>query len=81
MNAHQTNVATWERIVRVVGGAALAAVSAFLLAGGASVWAAAVEIALIAAGLDFVYTGMTGYCPLYHKLGGTAARRRSSPRG
>jgi hypothetical protein len=69
MQEKETNVGTVERVIRVLGGGLLAAVSLLLLIGGASWWGAALEIAGIALGLDFVYTGLTGYCPLYHKLG------------
>ena len=75
MQEKETNVGTVERVIRVVGGGLLAAVSLLLLIGGASWWGAALEIAGIALGLDFFYTGLTGYCPLYHKLGKTAAHR------
>jgi hypothetical protein len=67
------NVGTLERIVRVSGGGALAVVSLLVLVGASSIWAGALEVAGLALGVDFVYTGLTGYCPLYHKLGlGTA---------
>ena len=69
----ENNVGVAERIIRVTGGGLLAAVSVLLLIGASSIWAAALEVAGIALGIDFVYTGLTGYCPLYHKLGlGTA---------
>jgi hypothetical protein len=68
------NVGTLERFVRVSGGGALAVVSLLLLVGASSIWAGALEIAGLALGVDFVYTGLTGYCPLYHKLGLRTAR-------
>lgn len=70
-----TNVGAVERIIRVTGGGALAAVSVLLLIGTSSIWAGALEVAGIALGIDFVYTGLTGFCPLYHKLGWATAHR------
>ena len=48
------NITPAERLGRIVLGT-LAAV--------------ALEVLLIAAGLDLVVTGALGHCPLYHKLG------------
>ena len=70
----EINVGTVERVIRVVGGGVLAVASLILLLGGAAWWAAALEIAGFALGVDFVYTGLTGYCPLYNKLGWTTVR-------
>lgn len=78
MKTKESNVGTVERIVRVIGGGALAAVSLVLLLGGASIWAGALEVAGIALGLDFFYTGLTGYCPLYSKLGWSTARHQAT---
>lgn len=71
------NIGTIERILRVVLGGALAvwALSLFL-GGGAVVWRL-VDVALIALGLDFVVTGIRGYCPLYKRLGWSTARRET----
>jgi len=71
----EINVGPVERVIRVVGGGLLAAVSLMLLLGGAAWWAAGLEVAAIALGVDFVYTGISGYCPLYKKLGWATARR------
>ena len=71
----ETNVGIGERIVRVTGGGALAVVGLALLLGGSSIWGSLLEVAGVAVGVDFVYTGITGYCPLYRKLGLTTARR------
>lgn len=75
------NVGTWERVVRVVLGGALAlwALSLFLN-GGDWVWRV-VDAALIALGVDFVVTGLRGYCPLYKLLGWSTARTASERRG
>lgn len=70
----KNNVGTLERIVRVSGGGALAVLSLLFLLGASSIWAGALAVAGIALGLDFVYTGLTGYCPLYHKLGWSTNR-------
>jgi hypothetical protein len=63
-----------ERVVRVVLGAGVAlwALSRFL-DGGVLGWRLAYA-AVIALGLDFVVTGVRGYCPLYRRLGWSTAR-------
>ena len=75
MQRKETNVGIVERVIRVAGGGALAIAGFIFLLGGASLWLAILAVAGIALGLDFVYTGLTGYCPLYHKLGKTTAHR------
>ncbi|NJD29532.1 MAG: DUF2892 domain-containing protein [Chloroflexi bacterium] len=57
-----------ERLIRIVGGAALAIVAAnlWLTTGGLAAWA---WFAAALLGLDFVVTGIRGYCPLYARLG------------
>jgi hypothetical protein len=72
------NVGILERVIRVAGGGFLVVVSLALLVGGSSLWASGLEIAGTALGLDFVYTGTTGYCPLYNRLGWRTARPRRS---
>lgn len=76
MNGKGTNVGPLERLIRVVGGSSLAVLGVVLvLVVDLSWWAATVEVAAILLGIDFVYTGITGYCPLYHRLGWSTARR------
>ena len=67
-----------ERAVRILGGALLAVVAAdlWLAAGGFVAWA---WLAAALLGLDFVVTGIRGYCPLYARLG--IGRPRTEPRG
>lgn len=57
-----------ERAVRIIGGGLLAlfAVNLWLTTGGAVAWA---WFAVALLGLDFVVTGVRGYCPLYARLG------------
>jgi len=55
------NEASWDRIVRVVGGAALIALGVFSFSGVA----AGVSIAT---GLIFLMTGAIGWCPIYAAL-------------
>jgi len=81
MDRKETNVGMVERIIRVTGGAALALASLVFLLGGATLWLAVLEVAGIALGLDFVYTGLTGYCPLYHRLGWSTVREGPGPHG
>lgn len=76
----QQNVGTIERWVRVLGGGIAAfAGLAFLLAGPGSLLLGVAAVALVLLGLDFVVTGITGYCPLYHRLGWST--RRAHPAG
>ena len=57
-----------ERVIRVVGGGLLAiiALSLWLTSSGLAAWA---WIGAALLGLDFVVTGLRGYCPLYARLG------------
>ncbi|MGB3682533.1 MAG: DUF2892 domain-containing protein [Rubrobacteraceae bacterium] len=70
------NVGTPERWIRVIGGAILAFIGlAYLLAAPGSVFAWATGAVFILLGANFVFTGITGYCPLYNRLGWNTARR------
>ena len=62
-----------ERIIRILGGGALAlfALNFWLTTGGYGAWA---WFAAALLGLDFVVTGVRGYCPLYARLGMGRAR-------
>lgn len=72
------NVGTPERWLRIAGGAILAFVGlAYLLPGPPSAFLGALGVLFILLGADFVFTGVTGYCPLYNKLGWSTARRDS----
>ena len=74
------NVGPVERWLRTIGGALAALVGlVLLLPAPASVGIGALGVALVLLGLDFVYTGITGYCPLYNKLGWSTARGGGSP--
>lgn len=57
-----------ERALRLAGGALLAIVAGWLALGADGLatlgWVAAALL-----GLDFVITGLRGYCPLYARLG------------
>lgn len=57
-----------ERIIRILGGGVLAlfALYLWLTTGGLVAWA---WFAAALLGLDFVVTGVRGYCPLYARLG------------
>jgi small neutral amino acid transporter SnatA (MarC family) len=68
------NLGTIERLLRVALGGALAIWAlVVLLIGGGSLISLLLYVALIALGVDFVVTGIRGYCPLYNRLGwGTA---------
>lgn len=72
------NIGTIERVLRITLGATLALWSfVLLLGGGALIWRL-LDVALIALGVDFVVTGIRGYCPLYNRLGWSTARRKAS---
>jgi hypothetical protein len=76
MNSKDTNVGPLERLIRVAGGVLLAVAGVVLLVTlDLSWWAATIEVAAVLLGVDFVYTGVTGYCPLYHMLGWSTLRR------
>jgi len=67
---HAQNVGTLERWIRIVGGAAAVVIGLILvLPTPASLLLGITGIVLILLGLDFVMTGITGYCPLYQRLG------------
>lgn len=70
------NVGTVERAVRVTLGGALAIWALVLLFGGGSLISLLLYVALIALGVDFVVTGIRGYCPLYNRLGWSTAQPR-----
>lgn len=55
------NEATWDRIARVIGGAALIGGGLFAVTGGWG-WA------LAAVGLVLVVTGIVGWCPIYASM-------------
>lgn len=57
-----------ERALRIAGGALLAIVAG-RLALGADGLATLGWVAAALLGLDFVITGLRGYCPLYARLG------------
>lgn len=63
-------------MLRVLLGGALAVWALWMfLGGGVLVWRL-LDVALIALGVDFVVTGIRGYCPLYARLGWSTARPR-----
>jgi copper chaperone CopZ len=80
MNKNQRNVGTLERVTRIVGGALAAGAGLYVLVIGSSLWLNALAVAGIALGLDFVYTGVTAYCPLYAKLRWSTAHGPSARR-
>lgn len=70
------NVGMVERAVRVTLGGALAIGALVLLFGGGGLISLLLYVALIALGVDFVVTGIRGYCPLYNRLGWSTAQPR-----
>ena len=71
------NLGTSERVLRVALGGVLAIWAlVFFLGGGGLIWRL-LYVALIALGVDFVVTGIRGYCPLYNRLGWSTARSKA----
>ena len=56
------NEASWDRILRVIGGVVLLYLSFSSIVGGG------LGIALIVIGLLLLLTGLVGFCPLYALL-------------
>ncbi len=77
----QKNVAAWERLVRVVAGAALAVAGAVVLWQAGAWGYRALAGAGVLLGLDLVITGAIGVCPLYHALGRHAPSGRRGALG
>lgn len=73
------NVGILERVLRGLLGGALAAWAGWMLLGGGSPLALLLYLALTALGVDFVVTGIRGYCPLYKWLGWSSAGPKESP--
>lgn len=68
------NLGIVERVARVVLGGALAVWGVMRLVDGGALASRLADVALIALGIDFVVTGIRGYCPLYKWLGWSTAR-------
>ncbi len=74
------NLGTLERVLRVLLGGALAIWALVLLLGAGALVRVLLDVALIGLGVDFVVTGIRGYCPLYKRLGWNTAGRRPAVR-
>ena len=77
----ERNLGIAERVLRILLGGALAVWALAQALGTASTLGLLLDVALVALGVDFVVTGVRGYCPLYKRLGwstaGPAAGSRS----
>jgi hypothetical protein len=71
------NLGTIERILRVLGGGAVAVWAVFLAASHGPLEWRLLALAIFALGADFVVTGIRGYCPLYRRLGWSTARKHT----
>ena len=70
----RTNIAGWERVLRLLIGIGLLAAAVLFFQGTDVFGYRAIAIAGALLGADLAVTGAIGFCPLYHKLGwGTAA--------
>jgi hypothetical protein len=80
VGAHRpsVNITAIERVGRIAMGAGAAIIGVVLLTSASTVWAIALEVLLIVAGLDLVVTGAIGHCPLYQRLGHVPASLRRS---
>ncbi len=68
------NIGNIERAARIVGGLLLAVLGlTLLIATGGPPWLFAIDAVLIALGLDFAVTGVTGHCLIYQWLGWSTA--------
>lgn len=69
----EQNVGVIERGFRIVGGGVAALVGlvglVLFIEGAGSILLGLAFVALLLLGADFFVTGVTGYCPLYHRLG------------
>ncbi|WP_084764369.1 YgaP family membrane protein [Knoellia subterranea] len=63
------NISPTERIGRIAVGLAAVAIAIALFREPGPAGAAALKVLLGLAGLDLVFTGATGHCPLYKALG------------
>lgn len=74
----EQNVGALERALRIMGGGAAAIIAAgFIIVGPANLLIGLALVALMLIGIDFFVTGVTGYCPLYHRLGWSTVRHES----
>lgn len=80
MNKNQRNIGTPERITRIAGGTLAGLTGLYVLFSGSSFWLGGLAVAGVVLGLDFIYTGVTGYCPLYAKLRWSTAHGPSPQR-
>lgn len=76
MNRPTVNITPAERAVRIVAGTVIVVVGVALLSSAGGPVAAALELLLVAAGLDLLVTGALGHCPLYAWM----QRRAGAPR-
>lgn len=76
----RTNIASWERVLRVLVGIALVTAGVLVFGETAVFGYRALAVAAALLGLDLAVTGAIGFCPLYYKLGWGTATRPSTAR-
>lgn len=74
------NLSTFERVLRVTLGGGVALWALWLVFGADTLLWRLLDVALIGLGVDFVVTGIRGYCPLYNRLGWSTAPRSHAGR-
>ena len=72
------NITPAERVGRVLIGAVGAIGGIILLTGATGAGIIALEVLLVAFGIDMIVTGALGHCPLYKKLGHTPRSLRGA---
>lgn len=65
----KVNITPVERAARVVIGALGVLVGVVLLTSASGLLTVILELLLVVAGLDLLFTGALGHCPLYARLG------------
>jgi len=75
--SREVNISPAERAGRIAIGLAAAIAGIALLVGASSVLAIVLEAALVLLALNVVFTGVTGYCSLYKRLGRAPRPARS----
>ena len=69
MKRRTVNITPLERTIRILVGTGLVLAALAVVSGGITVISVVGALLLAGAGLDLLITGLTGFCPLYARLG------------